>query len=126
VSRSGTVVWLSVALLVVAMGHTHEDAVFAGEPALAEYLTGAALVAAILIVHLVGLVLAARAQRLGFALSALAGFGWALLFAAAHLADALTLDWRYGIFSSALVLGGIVGGAVLAVIAGWTFLRWRK
>jgi uncharacterized membrane protein len=119
VTRTDAVVWLSVALLLVALGHTHEDALFAGEPPLAEFLAGSALVGGIVVVHLAGLVLARTGRRLGFALSALAGAAWALLFTFAHIGDALTFDWRYGIFSSVLVLGGIVLGVALALAAGW-------
>jgi MFS family permease len=125
-SWADTAVVLSVVLLLVALGHTHEDAAFGSEPPLAEFLGGAVLVGIIVLAQLVGLAVLRTNESLGLALSGLAGAAWALLFTFAHIGEALTLDWRYGLVSSAWVLGGIALGAALALIAGWSLLRRRR
>ncbi len=122
-SLAGTAAALSVLLLMVTLGHTHEDAVFAGEPPLAEFLGGAAIVGAIVLGQLVGLAALRANERVGFALSALAGAAWALLFTLAHVGDALSLSWRYGLFSSIVVFAAIALGAALALFGGWSLAR---
>lgn len=113
------VIECSLLLLWVSIAHSLEDFVY-GIPA--RFGLSVAIAALFLgagyVVQVIGILLAAKEQRLGYALTFVTGATWAIAAALDHLSEVLTIwPYREGFISKTLEVGIMVVGAVLVIVS---------